>query len=315
MRIKGLILPIVATACLAYAAISIMKSQPQQVLNEPPQPPPRSDFENTIAAVGLTEPSSESINIGSHLSGVVTEVLVKAGDKISKDQALFIVDHRALDAQRSIAQARIRQAAADANVTQALLDQARRRLDSVKSLSDQRAIAAEELADRASEVVRLEASLASAKATTAHAEAELEAVISDIFRSTITSPIEGSVLQVRIRKGEFIQGGSADGPRLIVGQIDPLFLRANIDEFEIARLKKDANATASPRGNSAKKYALRFVRYEPLVIPKQSLTGDSTERVDTRVLQAIYQVLQPDEQLFVGQQMDVFMEALPHQSD
>jgi len=30
------------------------------------------------------------------------------------------------------------------------------------------------------------------------------------------------------------------------------------------------------------------VRFEPYVVPKRSLTGDSTERVDTRVLQAIY---------------------------
>jgi hypothetical protein len=48
------------------------------------------------------------------------------------------------------------------------------------------------------------------------------------------------------------------------------------------------------------------------VLPKQSLTGDSSERVDTRVLQAIYS-FDPKtmKNIYVGQQMDVFIEAQP----
>jgi len=43
------------------------------------------------------------------------------------------------------------------------------------------------------------------------------------------------------------------------------------------------------------------------VIPKKSLTGDSTERVDTRVLQVIYRVKDQNASLYVGQQMDVYI--------
>src|SRR5215472_7779455 len=46
-----------------------------------------------------------------------------------------------------------------------------------------------------------------------------------------------------------------------------------------------------------------------LVLPKKSLTGDSTERVDTRVLQVIYRIEENSFPLFVGQQMDVFIDA------
>jgi hypothetical protein len=45
------------------------------------------------------------------------------------------------------------------------------------------------------------------------------------------------------------------------------------------------------------------------VVPKRSLTGDSTERVDTRVLQIIYKVERDDLPLFIGQQLDVFIDA------
>jgi hypothetical protein len=53
---------------------------------------------------------------------------------------------------------------------------------------------------------------------------------------------------------------------------------------------------------------LEFVRFEPYVIPKKSLTGDSTERVDTRVLQVIYRIRDGEPSVYVGQQMDVYID-------
>jgi len=69
-----------------------------------------------------------------------------------------------------------------------------------------------------------------------------------------------------------------------------------------------APAVAALRGDASIRSPLRFVRIEPLVIPKRSLTGDSSERVDTRVLQVLYEIERKDPRFFVGQQMDVFIE-------
>src|SRR5262249_59535202 len=90
-------------------------------------------------------------------------------------------------------------------------------------------------------------------------------------------------------------------------------VRVDIDENDIPRaqraFQRGAPAFASPRGDPSLKYPLQFVRIEPYVIPKKSLTGDNTERVDTRVMQVIYQVQRDEPPLFVGMQMDVFLEA------
>ena len=70
-----------------------------------------------------------------------------------------------------------------------------------------------------------------------------------------------------------------------------------------------AKATAFPRNNTSLAIPLKFSYIEPYVIPKRSLTGASQERVDTRVLQVIYQVEQPLEfPLYIGQQVDVFID-------
>ena len=56
---------------------------------------------------------------------------------------------------------------------------------------------------------------------------------------------------------------------------------------------------------------VEFVRFELYVMSKRSLTGDSSERVDTRVLQVIDRFNADRFPTHVGQQMDVFIEAPP----
>jgi len=77
---------------------------------------------------------------------------------------------------------------------------------------------------------------------------------------------------------------------MILGSVTPLHVRVDVDEHDAWRVRGGALAAASPRGNGSIRIPLEFVRFEPYVIPKKSLTGDSTERVDTRVLQVIYRV-------------------------
>jgi hypothetical protein len=89
---------------------------------------------------------------------------------------------------------------------------------------------------------------------------------------------------------------------------DKVNVRVDIDEHDIPRFKPGAAAMASFRGAPDKKFPLDFVRVEPYVIPKKSLTGDNTERVDTRVLQVIYSLKTEGKPIYVGQQLDVFID-------
>jgi hypothetical protein len=88
-------------------------------------------------------------------------------------------------------------------------------------------------------------------------------------------------------------------------------LRVDVDEQDASRVQPQAKAVASVRGNSSLRTTLEFVRFEPYVMPKGSLTGHSTERVDTRVLQVIYRFYPDHLPIHVGQQMDVFIESPP----
>ena len=86
-------------------------------------------------------------------------------------------------------------------------------------------------------------------------------------------------------------------------------MRVDIDEYDIPRFVPDAPARATLKGQPDEFVPAAVRAVEPYVVPKKSLTGDNTERVDTRVLQVIYAIDTQGKRLFVGQQLDVFIDA------
>ncbi|MFI5379312.1 MAG: HlyD family secretion protein [Tepidisphaerales bacterium] len=156
-----------------------------------------------------------------------------------------------------------------------------------------------------------ESDVATAQTAVAQAEAAVKEADAEIERRTVRAPVDGTVLQVKVRAGEYAMTGVLATPLMVLGNIDTLVARVDVDENDAWRLAPDSPAVAAVRGNPSLKTPLTFLRVEPYVIPKRSLTGDSTERVDTRVLQVLYTFDPKNIPVRVGQQMDVFIEAPP----
>src|SRR5438477_12348273 len=94
---------------------------PRRKATSPPAPPPASEFQHTVAAVGLIESSSENIRIGSHLSGIVDAVVVRAGDNVAAGAPLFRLDTRHLRAELADANAALDVARSGVGVADATL--------------------------------------------------------------------------------------------------------------------------------------------------------------------------------------------------
>lgn len=296
-----------AVAGLAFAALGIAAMKPKIRHDLPPAPPPARDFEHVIAGSGITEPSSENIAIGTPLGGVVDRVLVQVGQTVKRGDPLFALDTRHLTAELAVRRAAETAAAAKVDTSAELLADLDDQLARIQKLDARNVVSTDETKriEFSRNAARLR--LREAGAALLSARAETSAVQTEIDRSTVTAPVDATVLQIKIRNGEFA-AEAASVPLLILGQTDPLHVRVDVDENDAARVSTSARAYARPRGMSQVKIPLKFVRFEPLIIPKKSLTGDSTERVDTRVLQCLYETDAAATPLFVGQQVDVFIE-------
>ena len=91
------ILPVIAVIGLILAVFFIWNGLPDRQLSEPEREPPRAPaaLANTerVAGAGVVEPSSEVIQIGSALSGLVTGLYVAPGDRVGAGQVLFQLAH------------------------------------------------------------------------------------------------------------------------------------------------------------------------------------------------------------------------------
>lgn len=308
------ILPIAALIGVAFAAWLIFVGLPDRSTSDPDEQPPKAvgDLANAprVAGAGIVEPASEVIDIGSALSGLVTDVEVRPGDRVSKGAVLFTVDARAARASLDQASAAIDEARAA--ITEAMTAQrtARKQLDLYRSLADPAAVSRAEVIRAEGEEAAATSRIGLAKARLAAAEAAAATARTEIERLVVRAPIAGEILAVNIRPGEFVatQGGGNSQPFIQMGETNPLHVRVDIDENEVARVALGEPAVISPRGAAELHVNATFVRAEPQVVPKRSLTNSAAERVDVRVLQLIYAL--PESDAFrVGQQIDAFIPA------
>lgn len=292
--IRKYLFPLLATVGLLIAIVAVIIDNRPKPVEYAAVEPPKAPFVSYVAGTGIIEPSSGNIAVGTPVAGIVTNIYVKWGEHVKTGDRLFKIDDRDLQAQLLPALAKVEQ-------SEAKLEQSKDQLQFAESVPEKRAISAAELNNRRSAVAIDAAGLAAAKA-------EVERLRLEIERRTIRALVPGQILQVNVRPGEFAPSGVLATPLMVLGGDARLFLRVDIDEYDAWRVRRDAPAEAFVRGNPDLHTALRFERIEPYVAPKASLTGSSTERTDTRVLQVVYSfdpAAVPD--TYVGQQMDVFI--------
>jgi len=284
-----------ALAGTAATAVMAARMSTQAPITPPPIEPSPKPYEVSVAASGIIEALSENVAIGVPEAALVAKVHVKVWDQVAEGQAMFALDDRELQAQLAVNEAN---AAVAAATLQRLEDQSGR----LKRVNDPRAVSQDEVRTRENDVAVAQAQLEAARAEVAQNKARLE-------RMTIRAPRAGTILQVNVRPGEYA-AVSPKNPAIMLGDLDKLQIRADVDEQNAPRLQPGQTATAYLKGDTTQPIDLTFVRVEPYVVPKVSLTDASTERVDTRVLQVIYSFKRPEKRLvYVGQQVDVFVKS------
>lgn len=302
-------LPILSAAGFVFAAYTVVTSNQPMPIAQAVAQPASSPYKAYIAGSGIIEAKSQNIAIGTPLSGIVSRVAATVGDKVKAGAVLFYLDDRDTRADLAVKAADLAKAQADVSVARASVSDSQSLSRLAEAVTDKRAISAEELLKRRNAVLIAQTQLESALALVQQAQANLAYTQTTLERLVVRAPVDGEVLQVNIRPGEFAQAGALTTPLLLLGNLDQFHVRVDIDENDAWRFDKNSKAVAFLRGNRNFKADLQLAYVEPFVIPKKSLTGDSTERVDTRVLQALYSFDGQQLPVYVGQQMDVFIEA------
>lgn len=339
-------LPIVALALLIFAVKHVSDSHKPAPKVSPSSTPPQTRYDDNVAGAGMVEAQTENISVGSPVSGIVVSVAAKVNQQVESGDELFRLDDRQLQAELKFRKAAAASAQAELTrlehqprpeqlrMSQAQVAEAEANLENqrdlfarTRDLANRKVATAEDLVTREQTYRAARAQLDHrradwdmtkagaweydkevAAAAVAQAEAQVQQVETEIERLVVRALVPGEVLQVNVRPGEFV-AAPASQALVVLGNIQQLHVRVDISEYDIHRFNPDAPAEAMPKGQPGIRYPLKLVKIEPYVVPKRSLTGDKSERVDTRVLQVIYALEPSDKRLYVGQQLDVYIQA------
>jgi RND family efflux transporter MFP subunit len=302
------LLPILALTGVLTGVWLAARSNLAPPVAQPVAQPAVAPFQSYIAGAGMIESSTRNIAISTPVGGVIAEVLANVGDRVIKGQPLFRIDGRDIEAQLAVRQEAVVVARAQILEAEAALAQARNDLKMYERLAPSQAVSQQELANRRYTVQLDEAKLGTARANAEAAESQVGETKANLDRLTVHAPLDGDVLQVNVRLGEYAQTGALANPLILMGDTRTIHLRVDIDENDAWRFRHGASAKAFLRGNSDIAFDVNFAYVEPFVVPKTSLTGASTERVDTRVLQVIFEAQKAELPIYIGQQVDVYID-------
>lgn len=304
-------------------------------------------YEHGVAALGIVEPAGRDVGIVAPEPGLVTGVHVEVGQRVEQGALLFELDKRLL--QADLVRAEAASAAVEAEIARwralpraedlppleaaaaraaAMLSDAEEALKATQEAASRGGVYGRELSSAAfaaaaarAEVARAQGDLAKARAggwepdlavlqaLLSQRRAEAEALGLLMERLSVRAPRAGVVLRRNLEAGEFA-GTDRASPAMILGDLDSLSVRAQVDEEDIGLVRPGARAMGRTRGAAAVEVELRLLRIEPYARPKGDLAGDNLERVDTRVIDVVFEVVgRPGRAMYPGQALDVFIEA------
>ena len=254
----------------------------------PAAPPAVAETVPLIRAEGrlIAYPDAD-VSVGTDLSGIVARVLVEEGQRVRRGDRLVELDASEPRAALAEAQAHAAEAAADLRLAEADVGR-------VQALED-RALASRQALDRA---VR-DRDAASARLDVARAtEQRIGAVVR---KATITSPIDGVVLERPVRVGQAVSAGDSVAR---VANLSRTRVEAEVDEFDAGSVRLGAAVRVTAEGFAGQSWAGRVEEIPDVVQGRRLKPQDPGRPEDTRVLLVKIALTDPTP-LKLGQRVEV----------
>lgn len=172
MKFRLVALPILAAGGFALTAVAVARFNTPPRTGAEPVAPPAIPFPDRVAGVGIVEPSSETIQIGAQVGGVVTKVFVAEGERVAAGAPLVEIDPRDAETRIATARATVETARAQATAAAARADASKARVAELRAKP------------RAEDLAEAEAVVAARRASLADAQGRLDRLIRVTERGT-----------------------------------------------------------------------------------------------------------------------------------
>jgi HlyD family secretion protein len=216
------------------------------------KPPPATEVQlgkvrkgpitRTVTGAGKVE-AATTVKISSNLSGDLIELPVKVGGEVKKGQVLARLDRRRIEAGVRQAQAAASAAKAEMATIQVDIDRLTRELSRVEGLVGKGLASQAELDRAGSDLAAAKARLAAQGDRANQASAVLEESQNNLAKTTLFSPIDGSVIEVTREVGERVRGSDFNEDVVMtLAALHAMEVKIEVGEHEVVHLKAGQRA-------------------------------------------------------------------------
>src|SRR5687768_3230866 len=200
-RAAWIVIGIVALAIVAVFACQMRPKEPKDPYRFGEVE--RGDITRSVSASGTLQ-ALITVDVGSQISGQVTKVLVDFNDEVRAGQVLAVLDPSTFQSRVAQSQADIAAGQAGVRQAQATLANAQADYNRKKTLVDGGWSSPSAL-DAATAAMRTaQANVAAARARVNQSQAALRIQRTDLGRTTISSPIDGVVVDRKVEPGNTV---------------------------------------------------------------------------------------------------------------
>ena len=230
MKKRQLLWTLVGVICVGTFIYLYMNSRPKEERYSVVSPS-RGDIVRSTVLTGTIEPRDE-IEIKPQISGIISEVLVEAGDLVKEGDVIARIKVIPEASQLSSAQNRV-------DVAQIALDDAKAKYERSKMLFEKKVIAREEFETSEATYERAVKELAGARDAVRIVREGVSELNAKESNTMVRSTISGLVLNVPIKVGSsvILSNTFNDGTTIAtVADMNNLIFKGNVDETEVGQL-------------------------------------------------------------------------------
>jgi HlyD family secretion protein len=241
---KGLIAGVLL---LAVAGITVagLRDRPPPATEVQVAKVRKGTISRVIIGAGKVE-ASTTVKISSNLSGDLVERPVELGDKVKKGQVLGRIDPRPFTAAVKQAQAAVSAARADTANAQVEVDRNKLELDRVEGLARRGMASGAEVDKAKADFNGAVARVGAAQQRYAGQVAALENAQTNVSRTTLGSPIEGTVIELSREIGERVRGSDfSEDTVMTVAALNSMEVKIEVGEHEVVHLRNGQHAELS----------------------------------------------------------------------
>jgi len=199
----------------------------------------------TVRAPAKVEPET-MVKLSANVPGEVIRVAVKEGDYVRKRQFLLQLDAAQYRAQLSQSRAALDGARSSLRLSEVALEQSESLLKRKESLFERKLVSAEELetsrTQRNSDKARVDVN----REEIARALGAVQSAEDNLRKTVFVAPIDGTVTQLNVERGEIVMVGTMNNPGTVVLSIADLRrmkVEADVDETDVAAVQLGQTAT------------------------------------------------------------------------